>query len=52
MCFQSGLFIAASTMRVTHACPFAIEAGGCSLLRPFGTIHDTEGSRPFRAIWK
>jgi hypothetical protein len=49
---HSGLRIAASMTRVTHAWPRPIEAGGCSLLRWFGTTHDTAGSVPAAASAK
>ncbi len=52
MLSHSGPRIAAFTMLVTHACPSAIDAGGCSLLRQFGTIHDTAGSEPALASRK
>ena len=52
MLFQSGLCMAAFTILVTHAWPSAMEAGGCSLFRSFGTIHDTAGSVPSAASAK
>ena len=50
MLFQSGLCIAAFTIFVTHACPAAIDAGGCSLLRWLGTIHDHGRQRSGRRV--
>jgi hypothetical protein len=50
--FQSGLRIAASITRVTHACPCRIDAGGCSLFRWLGTTHDTDGNVPAAASAK
>ena len=52
MLFQSGPCIAAFTILVTHVCPSAMEAGGCSLFRSFGTIHVTAGSVPSAASTK
>jgi hypothetical protein len=42
----------AFTILVTHACPTAIEFGGCSLCRSLGTIQETDGRVPFRASRK
>ena len=52
MLFQSGLRIEAFTIRVAHACPAAIEFGGCSLWRSLGTIQETDGRVPCRASRK
>jgi hypothetical protein len=34
---------------VTHACPFEMSAGGCSLTIWDGVIHETAGRFPLRA---
>jgi hypothetical protein len=49
---QSGPRMAASIRLVTHACPAAIDAGGCSLWSSFGTIQDTLGRLPAPASSK
>ena len=49
---SSGPFITALTSLVTHACPFEMESGGCSLSPKLGTTHDTEGRVPLAAASK
>ena len=49
---SSGPAITALTSFVTHAWPFEMESGGCSLSPKLGTTHDTEGRVPLAAAAK
>ena len=49
---SSGPCMTAFTTFVTHACPFEMESGGCSLSPYDGMTHDTDGRFPCAASSK
>ena len=50
--FQSGEFPIALITRVTHACPRAVDSGGCSESYQPGSTQDTAGRFPSAAALK